>query len=801
MFQNIYELNIDIKFVTRNRLPIFVQGDTGGFRIKLFDDAVPFNLSQFTKLEVAFQSPTGVTTVDDGEINGDTLVYNFKGQELFENGDHRAIFTLYSGNYTVSTQPIAFVVQDDYRDKNTNYIQMLQGLIATVTALEASIEGKLQALDQAVTAEQQRNTNENGRVRAEDDRRSNEATRIINENARILAEQQRQANERRRMQTIDQFIFRGAYNRLLTYQPYNVVEYNGSSYVALKAVTNITPQNNGIDWRLVAQRGVDGSGAVASVNGILPDLNGNIAIPDATTELYEHANNRTPRQHVTFIDKNTTAFTDLGLVVLPVDNSSNLPTYDPNAYLQPRVEALENQTTQIDTDVQTLQADVLNNSNRINVLETELNTTNTDLTALEARVADGETHEATIDGRATALENDVTGLDGRVTALENETTSADGRLDAIEAQLAGGGTGPQLATTAEAQAGTDDTKFMSPLKTAQAIADDALLKTGGTVTGVLSVQNNTLRVGNSGGVYTDRRVSGTTVEETYNASVYQRVVSDRNVQFRDTDGTYFSVQDLKQSVVNGKNAVASAITDKGVPSNGNNTFDELATDIRAIQTSSGNSIVPVTNLSYAGGAVANVQVVAAYDDGTIWTRTNANSLTKGSATGGHLTMANNVGQVAGISPSGQSYYRVFATGPVDIDEYNFSGVEIASRRVGGGYQRPSGGTIRYAISKDNTVLHVFASGGSRYEAVNIATGQILASVNTNIVDTDDFYTLTVSDKTVLFYKPNDGTSSTGAFGNFLIVPSNPDRVNASSPKRWTVDARFAIPLLASRIDF
>ncbi|MGG4503821.1 tail fiber protein [Paenibacillus polymyxa] len=52
-----------------------------------------------------------------------------------------------------------------------------------------------------------------------------------------------------------------------------------------------------------------------------------------------------------------------------------------------------------------------------------------------------------------------------------------------------------------------------------------------------------------------------------------------NVTFLDADGSMSSLRDLKQSVVNGKGAVAGAINGKGGSANGSNTFAELAAAI------------------------------------------------------------------------------------------------------------------------------------------------------------------------------------------------------------------------------
>ena len=62
-----------------------------------------------------------------------------------------------------------------------------------------------------------------------------------------------------------------------TYVKNNIVNYNGSSYIAKDTTVGNLPTNE-IYWGLLAQRGIDGEGSVSSVNGILPDLNGNVNV-------------------------------------------------------------------------------------------------------------------------------------------------------------------------------------------------------------------------------------------------------------------------------------------------------------------------------------------------------------------------------------------------------------------------------------------------------------------------------------------------------------------------------------------
>ncbi|MEY9980066.1 coiled-coil domain-containing protein [Lysinibacillus sp. RC79] len=68
------------------------------------------------------------------------------------------------------------------------------------------------------------------------------------------------------------------WNETTQYEKNNIVTDNGSSWQATKANANSKPSTSNENWILLAQRGVDGTGAVSSVNNVLPDENGNVQL-------------------------------------------------------------------------------------------------------------------------------------------------------------------------------------------------------------------------------------------------------------------------------------------------------------------------------------------------------------------------------------------------------------------------------------------------------------------------------------------------------------------------------------------
>lgn len=128
-----------------------------------------------------------------------------------------------------------------------------------------------------VSAEATRVSKEATRVSNESTRETNESTRIANENTRVSNENTRVAAEAVRETNINNFINVGEYDNATQYYQNNIVNYNGSSYMAKQDTVGNLPTNITY-WGLCSQRGVDGEGSVGSVNNLAPDVDGNVDI-------------------------------------------------------------------------------------------------------------------------------------------------------------------------------------------------------------------------------------------------------------------------------------------------------------------------------------------------------------------------------------------------------------------------------------------------------------------------------------------------------------------------------------------
>ncbi|MFJ7981360.1 hypothetical protein ACIQ1D_13845 [Lysinibacillus xylanilyticus] len=142
----------------------------------------------------------------------------------------------------------------------------------------------------------------------------------------------------------------------------------------------------------------------------------------------------------------------------------------------------------------------------------------------------------------------------------------------------------------------DDETKAATAKAAKKLNDEKVAKTGDTMTGDLVI-NKTRAMMNLQTKSLDGTVRGVAVrnradttnnsgggEILANGAVALLIESDTDIRFKDTAQQWSSLQDLKQSVVDGKKKVAAAITTKGVTTAADATFDTMVTNIGKIST-------------------------------------------------------------------------------------------------------------------------------------------------------------------------------------------------------------------------
>ena len=91
----------------------------------------------------------------------------------------------------------------------------------------------------------------------------------------------------------------------------------------------------------------------------------------------------------------------------------------------------------------------------------------------------------------------------------------------------------------------------------------------------------------------DEMETGLTAQKNYTDQKTNQIVSDVNANFQEVEGAISTLNgnmnNLFQSVSNGKSQIAGAITDKGVPTSASDSYSTMASNIRAIPTGGGGS--------------------------------------------------------------------------------------------------------------------------------------------------------------------------------------------------------------------
>ncbi|MFD2681219.1 hypothetical protein [Bacillus seohaeanensis] len=241
------------------------------------------------KLEVRIHENIGSSAIQEDDEDLTIL------QELFIEVGSVSDYAQEQGDYAK--------LQGNYAKTQGDYAKTeAQNVSSVATDVSDAEELRVTAENERVTSENTRGINESTRIDNENVRQSNEtdrknaeSTRETNEQIRQTQEQQRQTNTAQAISDVetatananeaanesqtlvDTYIHLGDYSSTTTYVVNNEVRYNGSTWRCIQDCTGVTPVE-GVNWTLVAKRGMDGTGSVSSVNGSSPDQTGNVTI-------------------------------------------------------------------------------------------------------------------------------------------------------------------------------------------------------------------------------------------------------------------------------------------------------------------------------------------------------------------------------------------------------------------------------------------------------------------------------------------------------------------------------------------
>lgn len=139
-----YIVNLELYGSTIHTEILYVQGDSEVYplEINLYKNKQHFDLTGKTAT-ITFIKVSGTVVVGECEVNDDTLIYNFKGNEINEEGKVKALVQIYEGSKRLSFQEFIFFVKAT-KDTNesikaTDEFNVLTDLIDKVGNLDNNI--------------------------------------------------------------------------------------------------------------------------------------------------------------------------------------------------------------------------------------------------------------------------------------------------------------------------------------------------------------------------------------------------------------------------------------------------------------------------------------------------------------------------------------------------------------------------------------------------------------------------------------------------------------------------------------
>lgn len=317
---NTFTLNVDFKKSTYLNEPIVTSNDEITFILNVFDDEQPFDLSNVTTVTLTSVRPDKQSVLTNGTKTGNQVTFNLGNTEVAVAGRVNAQVQMYDASGRVSTLPFTYkVLKDPVQDyvpsvDEQTLIELVLGEGPVILANAEQAITDLNNLNTTVTANEEarqsselnRETSETMRALNESDRQSAETTRQENESARESAELSRTTDEtirqlnetdRQNAETNRTNTFNtqmGLLNDALPnvqnlenvqswsgatqYYKNNIVEYNGSSFMAIADSLGQTPPTlptlSNEHWVLMSRKGDDGTGNVNRVRDVFTATEG-----------------------------------------------------------------------------------------------------------------------------------------------------------------------------------------------------------------------------------------------------------------------------------------------------------------------------------------------------------------------------------------------------------------------------------------------------------------------------------------------------------------------------------------------
>lgn len=305
--QNTFYLDVDIKRDNYVDEPKVTQNDAVTFVLRMTDDGVDYPLAGVSTYTLASLRPDNQSVLTVGTLTGvNEITFELGSTEVSVPGNVKAAIQLYDVDGRVSSIPFTYEVTKDIATgyipskEEKTLIELVLGQgpailaaaqTATITANDAATNADAKA---ALANAEAQDANAAG-IYARDkgllaeqkaalaDASANEAD-TATYNAENATQEAKDATNAINaiLPNVEGLENRGEYNSATTYVKNNLVERNGSSWQALQDTQGNSPPTlptkSNAYWTLISQRGIDGMGAVSTVNGEGPDVNGNVSI-------------------------------------------------------------------------------------------------------------------------------------------------------------------------------------------------------------------------------------------------------------------------------------------------------------------------------------------------------------------------------------------------------------------------------------------------------------------------------------------------------------------------------------------
>lgn len=279
MFVVEYEIFVDIKKKTQSLIPKFVQYDNASLIFKVQSDGKRYDLSGFTRAEVAHKRPDGkvvvglatIETTPDGESR---IRYNYLGSEMHAVGFVETSLSIFSDDKKVTTQPFRVEIFTDNRDglveSSKEEVGLLQDLITEVTDILDQAHTAIDSANNAVEIATQATTDATTAITNANLAITN-AQNAVDETIKVkddtlLAKEEAELATINANKIVNSFVHKGEHNMSESYVERNIVNFDGGSYIAIQPSTGISPTDSSY-WKLIAKKGDTGAQGIQGVQG------------------------------------------------------------------------------------------------------------------------------------------------------------------------------------------------------------------------------------------------------------------------------------------------------------------------------------------------------------------------------------------------------------------------------------------------------------------------------------------------------------------------------------------------------